>query len=437
MSNFKGFIGNSYFNENIQYEASRSVNLYLEADENASGPDEDIGQMVSTPGLTVAIGDVSSIANTRGCWTDTAGNAYFASGSGIYQILEDSNIFSADLIGTILTTSGPVRFADNVGLLWIVDGPNGYVWQNSIFTQILDPSWQGADFVVVYDDQFIFNVPGTNHFYWADINSPTFTVAGGAGVDAKQGNSDPIIGITVFARLLWLIGSQTTEIWTDNPGGTTTFQRIPGPYLQLGCLAPGSIAYSEFGTIWVATNQRGGAIVVMTPAQGYSTTRISNFCVEQQLQKYGQSLEGATAFIYQQNGHTFYVLNPVNGTSSWVYDITMSVIASQPCWHERTYTNAQNIESRALPDNACTLNGFNLVGDYKSANIYFYDFNNFTDNGAIITRRRITTHVAGPGFTRVFHNALTIECRTGVGKQRDAPIPPGPPDFLDVTGSLT
>lgn len=429
MSNFKAFVSPSYILDNIQYEMSRAINLYPELNENNTGTDNNVFSFISTPGLTLALTQAGFLGGIRNIYQTTTGLCYFVVGNAIYQLTLTSGTFHSAFIGTLLTSSGPANMVENNGILVVVDGVNGYYLQNGTFKQIVDPAWQGANFVCSFDGYFLFNVPGTNQFYWSDLNSISFTVAGGYGVDAKQGNSDPIIGMVVFARLLWLIGSQTTEVWTDNPGGTQTFQRIPGPYLQWGCLAPQSLVFTEYGALWIAQSPRGGASVVMTPPQGYSVGQVSTTCVDEQLQKYGQSLVGATAFVYQQKGHMFYQINPVGGTSSWVYDITQSMKTGQNVWHERTYTSPQGVQSRHLADNACVFSGYNLCGDYSAPNIYILDYNNYTDNGQTITRTRIAPHIAS-GFNRVFFNALTIMCRTGVGQPATA-TPPGQPGGND------
>ncbi len=428
MSNFSGFIGPAYTLDSVQFDCQRSINLYVEPDEAKGGTDGNYGQLVATPGLYLAVLVASGVSSIRGLYQSTTGEVYAAAGNAVYQITETLGVFTATSIGTLQTASGYVNFADNAGLLWIVDGPNGYVWQNSTFTQINDPSWQGADYVVVLADQFIFNVPGTNEFYWSDINAPTFTLAGGYGVDAKQGNSDPIISMQVYGLFLWLVGSQTTEIWTTNPGATTSYQRIPGPYLQTGCLAGQTFQYTEYGGIWLSQNPRGGAQVVMTPPQAYTVQRISTFAVEQALQQYSQAdIELSTGFFYQQKGHIFYQLNPggQNALTSWVYDVTVSEQLQQPIWHERTFTPVSNIQTRHLADNHAVLNGYHLVGDYSNGNLYVLDPSTYTDNGFTITRTRISPHVA-EGFNRVFHHALTIEMTTGLGTGCDIIGPSAP-----------
>jgi hypothetical protein len=427
----KGFCGTSYQLDALQFDCQRSIGLYPEADEMGGGTDSNITRMVSTPGLVLAA--IFQGNYIRGLYEASSGAVYFVCSNTCYQLNETNGVFTVDIIGYLVTSSGPVNFADNAGIVVLVDGPNGYYWQNSTFTQINDPSWQGANFVVLLADQFIFNVPGSNQFYWSDINSITFTTAGGSGVDAKQGNSDPIAAMQVYGLFLWLVGTQTTEVWTTNPSATTSYQRIPGPYIQSGALAGQSFCYTEFGGIWLSQNPRGGAQVVMTPPQGYTIARISTFAIEQVLQKYSLAdIQASTAFVYQKKGHVFYQLNPGNGLSSWVYDITLSNLLGSPQWHERTYTNPLNQQSRHLADNHAILNGYHIVGDYSAPKLYVLDSDTFTDNGHVITRERTAPHVSS-GFNRIFYSAFTLEMQTGlpVGVTY---IPPFTPDGNNSCG---
>ncbi|MGH7745015.1 MAG: hypothetical protein ACREQ5_09480, partial [Candidatus Dormibacteria bacterium] len=240
----------------------------------------------------------------------------------------------------------------------------------------------------------------------------------------KSGNADPIAGMVVFQRQLWLIGTQTSEIWYD-VGGTVTFQRLQGPYNELGCIAPDTIATSDEAVYFVATSQRSGPYVVRS--YGNSTQRVSSLPVDLALGSYGQSLISATGFTYNQDGSSFYAINPKNGTSSWYFDETMATLlgAMAPAWAERTYTLppgtpvgyglAPGVEVRHLADNHWFYaNQYHLVGDYNSPNVYFFDFSNGTDNNAWITRTRQAPHVASER-NRIFYYNFRLICQVGVG----------------------
>ncbi|KKM06408.1 hypothetical protein LCGC14_1744250, partial [marine sediment metagenome] len=99
-------------------------------------------------------------------FTDGAGNYVY-----LYQISNDG---SAILLGTMLTSSGPVYMADNATQLMVVDNPNGYIYQifgtsggtgqvsGDGLVKIADAGFLGARYVSYLDNVFLVAVPGTN-----------------------------------------------------------------------------------------------------------------------------------------------------------------------------------------------------------------------------------------------------------------------------------
>ncbi len=76
------------------------------------------------------------------------------------------------LVGVIADRQSQVIFSDNGLVVVLVDGVNGYVIDllTNAFGIILDPSFLGADYVVLLDTFFIFNRPKTNQFFISKSN---------------------------------------------------------------------------------------------------------------------------------------------------------------------------------------------------------------------------------------------------------------------------
>jgi hypothetical protein len=64
--------------------------------------------------------------------------------------------------------------------------------------------------------------------------------------------------------------------------------------------------------------------------------------------------------------------------------------------------------------------GYNIAGDYSSSLVYIIDWNNYTDNGAPITRTRTAPHISKE-MNRILYNSITFEVATGVSGQ-NAPL---------------
>lgn len=432
--NFKDLVGNSYTLSNEQFESQRSVNLYVEYDEMLTTGKNNTKHLAPTPGLILATNSIPGVTGvSRGKYTTTRGHCISIFGNKLYQITGNSPPFTYTLVGTILTNTGIISqlaFADDGTQLVFTDGTYGYFANISssivtTLTRITDPffeSYGPTSCCQYYDTFFIFNITGTNQFFWSNQAQLTFDPSGitSAGIDAKTGNTDPIKFLCVINRYLWLVGFETTEIWYDTPSNNFVFQRIQGPYMELGCIDGNTAQKTESGLVWLAHSLRGNLQVVMT--NGESTVTISTQAVSLALSKYSNFGEqpGWSSYAYGDRGHLFYVLNPPQGTSSWVYDFPTSILANQLTWHERTYTTpSTGIQNRALPNNHAYYKGYHLLGDYNSVNDYCYDYNTFTDNGAPITRERLSPYISN-NMQMMYHDLFQLDCKTGTATINEA-----------------
>lgn len=426
-----GFVGPSYLMNDVQFDNQRVINWVPTIDEMGTGMDGEPLHYTERYGKTVAF--TTTGTSTRGEWTDANGTGYVVSDNKAYVLSGSGPTFTATVIGTLLTTVGPVDINDFGGLVCFVDGPYGYQYQGGVFSQITDPNFQGATCVTTFDGAFVFNVPNTNEFYWSNFDLTLGLVFDALNFDTKDGNSDPINTIRVFGRQMWIMGTQTGEIWVDNPSGNTQFQRIPGPYLQVGAIGANTFCFNEYAGFFISTSVRGGAKVYMTA--GYTIQRISTYAIEQQIQlSTNTQLINSTAFTFEEFGHLFYQINIPGQETSFVYDITGSQNFGKPLWHERSFTDFNGRTSRDLADNHCFVNGIHLFGDYSSGNVYYGDPNNWQDNGNTVKRRRVATHFTDE-MNRIYVDSFTLKGRTGTGIQGAGPlteVSPYSPDIISA-----
>jgi hypothetical protein len=120
---FKGFIGPSYQLQSLSVDCQRTVNLYLETDEMGTGNEGEMMSLVGTPGLRKLLS--LPTGPLRGAYTDSTGQLWAVGGNVLYQV---SDLWAYSSIGTLITATGPVSFADNGIQAVLVDGPYGYYW---------------------------------------------------------------------------------------------------------------------------------------------------------------------------------------------------------------------------------------------------------------------------------------------------------------------
>jgi hypothetical protein len=93
------------------------------------------------------------------------------------------------------------------------------------------------------------------------------------------------------------------------------FERINGSIIQYGCAAKHSPAQFDNSVLWLGDGHEGAGIVWR--AQGYNPVRISTHALENEFRSYA-TVADAQGYVYQQNGHTFYVLTFPTAGKTWV-----------------------------------------------------------------------------------------------------------------------
>lgn len=395
---FAGFIGPSYKLNSVNVDCQRCVNLYPEVNELGRGKEQEVASLVSTPGLLLLL--TLPTVPVRATYISSKNVLYAVGGNKLYTI---SSSWVATEIGTLNTSSGQVSMADNGVTLFVVDGPNGYVHAlgSGSTATVTDPDWMGATQVAYQDGYFIFLKPNSGQFYISALNS---TDVDALDIAEAEGQPDSLVAMLSDHRELWLFGSNSTEVFFNSGAADFPFERIEGAFVEHGCAAAFSVAKINNSVFWLGKDDKGTGIVFK--ASGYQPERISNHAIELAIQSYSD-ISDAVAWTYQQNGHHFYVLNFTNANTTWVYDTSTNL------WHERAYTLSGELKRHRANCHAFAYNT-HVVGDYENGKIYKLSSDVYSDDGAAITRMRVSPHLTGD-LDRVFYSSFQLDIETGIG----------------------
>ena len=404
-------LGSSYVIRSVNAADNRMVNLYPEV--IAEGGKEP-AYLQRCPGLvlkaTVGTGPI------RGLYS-LYQYLYVASGSEFYRV--DSS-YEATKIGDI-TGTGPVSMADNGTQIFIACNPDGFIYNTDTqaFAQITDEDFPGAVTVGYLDGYFVFNEPDSQRVWVTQLLD-------GLSIDpldfaSAEGSPDGLVSLIIDHREAWLFGTNSVEVWYNSGEADFPLTRIQGAYNEIGCIAPYSVAKMDNSVFWLGADARGQGIVYR--ADGYRGVRISTHAVEYAIQQY-DNLADAVGYTYQQDGHTFYVLNFTDADTTWVFD------AATGSWHERAaFRNGDFKRHRA--NNQARFNGKPNVGDFENGKIYQYSLNVYNDAG--VTQKWLRSWRALPtgqnNLKRTAHHTLQIDCETGVGLNGN--------DYFDATAEIT
>lgn len=384
------FCGPTYLAQSSVLDCERSINLYPE---NAPPSAKSPVALWGTPGLTsfVTLANTPIRALWAGTWAGVQGRLFAVGGARPYEIFGGA---TTQIYGAMSGATGPCVFKENGTQLLVLDSASSKIYNldGTLFTSTAVFNATALEYldgfyVAIATGASLSNPALTNQVNVS--NSLDGSTWNALNFIIKTGSQDQITQLAVINGQLWVFGQKTIEPWYNagNPG--FPFQRIQGATINQGLLAKWTVAKTNNALIWLGADDRGYAVVYKS--QGLLPVRISNHAIEYLIGTFAD-ISSATAYIYQEAGHTFYVLNFSNGTL--VYDLTTEM------WHERAYLNAGTLE-RARPNCFASVNNFpaagqntNYVGDYSTGNIYSQSISIAADNGSTIRRIRTAPHIA-------------------------------------------
>jgi hypothetical protein len=308
--------------------------------------------------------------------------------------------------GTIGTSSGRVGMASNGTEVIIVDGVAGWLVTGTTLTQITDVDFpNGVTVAAAQDSYFIVAGNGSGRIYW---NETPGSGASWVGTDfsTAEGKPDFTIGLVSSHRELWVVGTESTEIFINTGDADALFARSGNTFIEQGTVSGWTVAAMDSTVYWLGASKDGEGIVFK--AEGYNPRRISTHALEQKMRGYS-TISDAFAFTYQLDGHSFYVLTFPTANKTWFWD------ESSQEWFEWVWRNPSDNSENRHRSNCCVL--FNrkiLVGDWENGKIFSLEQDVYTDNSDPILRKRVTQTISEDG-ARLFFQDLQIDMETGVG----------------------
>jgi hypothetical protein len=403
-------LGSSYVARSVNAADSRMVNLFPEIVPEAG---KEPAFLNRAPGIRqvyeVGVGPIRGLYQFNNV-------AYVISGPQLYSITLAGVVTPLGFV----SGQGPVSMADNGTQLFIACNPDSYIWNAATkqFQQITDIDFPGAVTVCFLDGYFVFNPPNSQQIWITALYD-------GTNIDAldfasAEGSPDNIVALLADHREVWVFGTNSVEVWYNAGNIDFPLARIQGAYNEIGCVAPYSVAKMDNAIFWLGADARGRGIVYRS--KGYAGERVSTHAVEWQIQRY-DNLSDAVAYTYQQEGHSFYVLNFPAANTTWVFD------ASTGVWHERA-SWVDGYYARHRGNCQVSFSDEIWVGDYQNGKIYALDLYDYSDNGDVQrwSRSWRALPTGENNLRRTTHHSLQLDCETGVGLNGD--------DSFDVTAGL-
>ncbi len=376
MPSYPGFLGPANKGQSYMADDERLINWYLERNESAGAPTP--WAMLPCPGFNALVSVTEQ--PIRGEFYQN-GRAFFVAGPTLYELTYIAGTFGAIVRGTVIADGNPVTIhanGDAGNQLWITSGGVGYIYDLTANTLTVEgvagTTVSMGGFAAA---RFLYLDATSGAFYW----SAQYDGTSWGGLDFAQSQSgDPWRALIVTPdELIRLLGESSGEAWADQ-GGTAVFSKISNASIPFGIVSPFAWAVDTVVT-WVAQNPQGRGLVVR--AAGYAPERISTHAIETTLGTI-TDFTGTTAFKYQENGHSFFVLHLPTLDRTFVFDNTASL------WHERAYWSTSTGTYQAYrPIVMMSAFGKTIVGDRLTGALFEMATAYQTDvDGAAIRRLR-------------------------------------------------
>lgn len=399
------FLGAHNVARSRDFADQQCINLFPEILKGGA----DVGALYECPGLdlkaTVGIGPVRAAHTVL----TNPPTLYAVSREKVYSLTTG---YTQTLLGSINSISGPVSIIDNGtvgGQVAIFDGTTGYFIQNGTLSPMVGLPFTTPVTAAFQDGFGIVNQSNSNSWFQSNLND--LSTWSSLNFATSQAKPDVVVALADIHREVWVLKQTNFEVWINAGTSGFVFQRIDGVFPELGCVAPFSVAKAGESLFWLSQNDQGQGVVVM--CEGYQPKRVSTHPIEFAIAQYA-TISDAIGYVYQQEGHVFYVLTFPTGNATWVYDVATGL------WHQRAAL-LNGIYNRHWGNCAAFFNGANLIGDYLTGNIYALNMNTLTDNGTqrgwLRSWRAFTQNPRQP--SRI--STLEIDMMTGISVPRDNP----------------
>lgn len=323
--------------------------------------------------------------------------------------------------GFLLTTSGYTDSAYSNLEIAITDSSNLYIYNISSGTlsTVLDPDFTGADSLIYINGRFVFVEPGTQKMWCtelldgANIESLAFASA--------ESQADNLIAVAVNKNEIWAFGKKTIEIFNgDDESLKFPFTRRTDVYMDIGLAAKKAFCNVLNGLTWLTDDR------TIIYAADYNPQVISTDAIHSELLSFNR-ISDCRCYSYTERGHTFVVYTFPTANTTFVYDFITGY------WHRRKSYIDEGIYGRHRANCHTFHKGLNVVGDYKSGKLLYYNPNINTEDSEVLLRQRVSSN---------FYNELPVSIQkitlipeVGIGKTSGSATNPQVSMQYSVNGS--
>jgi len=283
------------------------------------------------------------------------GNAVY----GVSPPASNSETLQTFFIGNINTFEGDVFIDENIaGQIAICDGQAIWIynWQTPSSPPLIAatlPVDQATNEPIIpgyitYQDGYFHTVNKASAGWFLSAPNDGLNWNWGAGsvpvfayIQTKPTNAVAVLRAPGRGNLLYLFGTNVTEMWYDVGAQLFPYQRSTSVSIDYGCLSPNTIAAMDTYVAWLGINERSGPVIMIS--SGSDITRISTDGIDFKLGNLKNPAR-STGFFFKEDGHLFYQItfHDERDNFSLVYDFNTQMFFS-PTDENMNYHIAESV----------------------------------------------------------------------------------------------
>lgn len=337
MPTYPGFIGGSSVAHSEWASGERTVNYYVERMDSATSPFP--LALYPSPGMeSVAEATSSPGRGSLKLVHQGTERAFCVIGTLFGEL---SSVYGLTVIGAVAVDSHPATLAwngDGGGQVLVASGDKGYLYDldSGVFSTVRTSA---TTMVVHLDGYFLALDTNTSTVYRSALLDGTSW--DGTEFHQRSIASDPWVAIAVLDRYLWHFGTETTEVWYNQGSLNDPFVPHPSGLVPYGCIAPFSVQVVSGTLMWLSQTTEGNGAILRT--SGFSPEVVSTFAAHIAVEEETR-IEDAIGDVYEDLGHTFYLLTLPTVGRTLCYDATqiMQIPASMRWTDRGTWLSEEN-----------------------------------------------------------------------------------------------
>jgi hypothetical protein len=234
-------------------------------------------------------------------WWNRENICIAVSGGNVFKITNSNGSFT-DITSDTLEESGRVSFAEWSDAVYMANGGTIVGASTSTTTEVADADAPTTvSHVAVIHKYLLALETGTERMWFSVVSDPTNWDSDWVSAEAKF---DLLRAIGVSNDEIYLVGSETTEVWRDD-GSTPIVKELQG-YVQAGIIAPNSFTLCKGQWYWLDDERKVVRLVERTP-------EVLSVTMNKYIQDFA-SVTDATGDYISMQGRPFYVLSfPTEG----------------------------------------------------------------------------------------------------------------------------